>query len=267
MNVSLKNIVLVLFFAGLAVFVSRFGVSRLYAQDGSAMEYKNNLQRVNEKAKGARSGDVNQLSELADEVFLGSVLDRTPVGTSIKEHVLKAERLYREGKHEPIHEKNIVELVNHLAQSLNAPDYARTSASQVRLLRLALITQTPALVGADAINSSDSVSGSMSPLEAAFVALTLMNQKMHNPAFQVAPSEWDEKRYEAALEDWKSFKAGNSRTLSRASTSFQTHRQSEKSSEMNSFVKRSVREKSDEELNKLLRSSISVFGLAPTEVK
>jgi hypothetical protein len=228
------------------------------------MEHKNNFQSVNEKASAAASNDEKKIRDLADEVFAGSDLNGTAVGERIKKHVLKAEISYRQGRKPALREQNVVNLVNHLVEAIDGPLYATTSATQVRQLRIALMVHVPHLVGSTALSDGKTTSDKMSPLEAAFVAFTLIHQKLHNAAFQVTPDEWDRARKDAVQQSKTSSEGGNAQT---PTARVQMYTASSKGQDLRRLIKQRANAKSASEIDELVDSSMSVFGLEPLEAK
>jgi len=84
----------------------------------------------------------------------------------------------------------VVAAANDLVASLHAPDFARTSRTQVRTFRNSLANRYPRLVGMK--REGDDLSSMMSPAETVCVAVGLLYQKIFNPAFQVSPEEWEQ---------------------------------------------------------------------------
>jgi hypothetical protein len=178
------------------------------------------LDSIDEKALQAKDNDESSVRELADAVFAAPEFAVIPTADreAMKERVLSAELDYRSGQGEGIVEENIVETVNELADKFSAPDYARTSALQVRVLRAGLMNRYPNFIAQEhhsgetrpEVNIGDSISPTMSPLEAVFVTGGLLWQKMVNEYFQYTPQEWVDKVYKKALEQWQADLAGNS---------------------------------------------------------
>jgi hypothetical protein len=70
---------------------------------------------------------------------------------------------------------------------------------QVRYLRVSLMTRAPHLVGAaPRVGQDGEMPRVMSPIEATYVALSLVHQKLYNPRFQETADGWLERRH---LED------------------------------------------------------------------
>lgn len=148
------------------------------------------LTSVNAKALAAKGGDEASVRALADEMFRLFEFDQAPAGMddAIKERLVRAEFNYRNGSHKvDPSEFRIVHVVNRIADRLGAPAYARTNVFEVRRLRTDLLPYTSDLQtgGADA-----EFGAALSPLEAFFFAVSLLQQKRHNVEFQLTNDEW-----------------------------------------------------------------------------
>jgi len=189
----------------------------LPAEIGAAAmtEEVNNLtgDLIDEKARKARDSDEASIRELADEVFASSHFGEMTTGIleKIKERVITHEVKYRQNK-KGIKEKNVVNMVNELADKAGAPEYAKTSPLQVRSLRARLMIGYPNFISpANAVGKKGlhkkvgtPMNPEMSPLEAVFVAGVLLEQKMINEEFQHSPQEWEKKLKNKELKNWQS---------------------------------------------------------------
>ena len=167
---------------------------------------------IDEKARKAKGSDEAAVRELADEVFASSHFGEIPVDVleQVKKRVVAHEVKYRQGK-KGVKEKDIVKMVNELADKVGAPDYAKTSDLQVRSLRARLMTGYPNFISpADAEGKRGlkkrvgaGMNPEVSPLEAVFVAGVLLEQKMINEEFQHNPKAWEEKLKKKELKNWQ----------------------------------------------------------------
>jgi hypothetical protein len=156
--------------------------------------------RLDEKARRASTtGNENDIRDAVDEAISSSVLDDSDLAPVVKERVANAEIRFRKGQQKAIAEKAVVSTINSLADQFNSPAHAKTSIEQVRMLRMALMANSPHVIGT-LPEENGHISSVMSPLEAAFVTLNLIHQKLYNPAFQVTPEEWHQQRYAAKLD-------------------------------------------------------------------
>lgn len=181
------------------------------------------LDWIDEKALQAKNNEESAVRALADEIFNIPELALIPTEDrdAMKTRVLSHELAYRSGNSEGIREENIVLTVNELADKFNAPDYARTSALQVRVLRADFLNRYPNFIAQESASGAtgtipagggepssgsaigDSVSPTMSPLEAVYMTAMMLEQKMLNENYQHAPQEWVEKVYNKAIEQWE----------------------------------------------------------------
>ena len=167
---------------------------------------------IDEKAGKAKSNDELAVRELADEVFNSPYFAVAPddIKDALKERVLREEMKHRRGK-KGIKEEKVVEAVNELARKFSAPDYAKTSPLQVRVLRVRLMHGYPNLVGQAAGDEKkglkkkvgDSINPEMSPLEAVLVTGILLQQKVFNEDFKHPPQDWEEKLRKKQLRKWQ----------------------------------------------------------------
>jgi hypothetical protein len=153
---------------------------------------------IEQKASAATADDPNSVQALADEVFnLNHVFRRmaSVVEGMVKDRLVGDEILYRQGKAPGVQERDIVDTLNHLAERFGGPPYSKTSLSQVRVLRMWMALCQPNFMGAGVAKQNaavgESISSAMSPLQAAHLIATLIDQKFINPDFQVSPEEWE----------------------------------------------------------------------------
>lgn len=126
---------------------------------------------------------------LADAVLQDFGLEDLPkeVADEAKERLITAEIDYREGRGGAIAETSVVRLIDKLANSWNAPAYARTNQHELRRFRVNLVQLMPDLATRNSAKSL--IAADMSPLEATYVTLLLIEQKTINPAYQLTPLE------------------------------------------------------------------------------
>jgi hypothetical protein len=158
------------------------------ARTPSSRPYKTGWDLLDEQAGVAEDNNEAAIRALTNAVLNYSVLTKSP--GSVRNRLYGAELGFRRGVHPPILEADMIAAANDLAASLHAPDFARTSQTQVRAFRKRLANRYPRLVGKK--REGDDLSPLMSPVETMFVAVALYNQKIFNPAFQVSPEEWEQ---------------------------------------------------------------------------
>ena len=166
----------------------------------------------------ARGGDEQAVRELADEIFNTPYFAEMPDGLrqAVKERVLRHESDYRKGK-KGVKEEQVVLTVNGLAEKFELPDYAKTSPLQVRVLRARLRAGYPDFISQNASQQSKGVKKKvgtrlkveMSPLEAVFTTAVLLQQKLLNEDFQLAPGEYADNLHKKELEKWLSAREGH----------------------------------------------------------
>jgi hypothetical protein len=186
------------------------------------------LDSIDEKALQAKDNDETAVRALADEVFGTPELAVVPTEDRemMKERVLQAELDYRNRRSEGIAEENVVQTVNELADKFAAPDFAKTSTLQVRVLRADLLNDYPNFIAQETSETGtiaagggetsfqatigDSVNPTMSPLEAVYVTAVMLHQKWLNENYQYAPEERVYQVYNKAVERWRSNRAASS---------------------------------------------------------
>ncbi len=199
----------ILTFAGILGLAVCLPTSSLEAQTatggGSTTKMRNAIetkQAIEAKARDERADDESSIQALASEIrSVTHAYPRLPseIESLIRKRLVAAEMAYLQGKGQGVREEGIVRLIDLLATKFGAPDYVRTSPQQVRVLRMGLLLETPVFMGQGLSRRDmavgDSISPVMSPLQAAHVTATLIDQKLLNPDYQVAPEEWDAKSY------------------------------------------------------------------------
>jgi len=161
--------------------------------DSKENQYSEPLALIDKKAQMVGS-DETSVRELTEAVFntLGVSDVSAVLVDPFKERLTRAESNFLSRRETGIPEENIVRVVNDLAQRFDAPEYARTSKEEVRKLRLInsylmphFIVQHPPTENITEKRIGFSISETMSPLEAVFIARTLIYQKRYNQEFQL----------------------------------------------------------------------------------
>ncbi len=214
----------------------------------------------------------NSIRELADVLFSEfGVAGLTAEATEgIKSRLVEAELKYREN-HQGVREANIVRLINDLADKLGAPDYARTSPEQVRVMRAELRIFLPSLVAVETQEEKmglkrkvgTEMNPEVSPLEAAFLAMLMMQQKMLNDDWQQTPQEWASNRRKKQLshEDDANFNSSPQFGVKPEGEEKQ-RRNDEKRNEMLQLVMRGAARLSSSGIKDLAESSLDTLGIA-----
>ncbi len=151
-------------------------------------------EQIDNLAKRAKEGTEQDVRDLTDALLAqASVLSDVGNAFDLKQRVVSAELKFRQGNHKAIAEKDVAEAINRLATKMSLPPYAHTSKSEVRRLRVRLLTVFPHFIASDAPPKADgtfeAVDEVMSPVQAAFAAAVLIQQKLSNPTFQVTEQE------------------------------------------------------------------------------
>lgn len=180
-----------------------------YQEGSSEANEVNGFDRINKKARAAKTGGSAEARELADAVVdpytTGNpLIESDSTMSEVKERLARAEVDYRQGRSKGIPEDNVVRLVNALGGKFGAPEYAKTDRSEVRGHRMALFLLTPHLTtidrpekgerGKGGKGSLGGLSPKMSPLEAANVTMSLVYQKIFNQDYQKDASEREASR-------------------------------------------------------------------------
>ncbi len=150
--------------------------------------------QIDQLAVRSRSGDKRSTLLLTRMMFENaSVPDQVADAMGFTGRVSRAEADFQSGAHAPVHEIDIVRAVNHLMEGLAAPQWARTTQPEVRKLRMHLLVGYPHLIASaqppDSKGHRKPLAETMSPLEAAFIATTLVYQKAYNPEYMFTTEE------------------------------------------------------------------------------
>ena len=166
---------------------------------GQTMSMSSRFAQLNQLAQLAQTSDPDAIQNVVSEMFVIAGL-QGHLPSTIQGRVVQAEIAYRHQQREAISVSSIVTQLNRLADTFNLPSYARTSAKQVRAVRMCVLTMAPELGAQSFKISQGTISEQMSPMEAAFVGLMLISQKLNNPSLQVDPAEWDSVDSQPAVE-------------------------------------------------------------------
>ncbi len=219
------------------------------------------LSRLNERARAAKGGQEGAVRALANDIFdtFGMRTESNAVMHPFQERIIQAELSYRNGTGQKIPEIKVVRMINGLVRKIGAPDYARTDLGEVRRLRMGLLTYLPALVEGEGKSSKrevgSSIDRSMSPLEAVYVTLLMLQQKQHNDEYQLSPSERTAAR------------ANNGKVRQEASNRRQTEPQlilrqaTPREEEIAQVIRQGLAKKNSDELMKLANKSLDILGI------
>lgn len=191
---------------GSLVLLALIGGSALWSSSGSTAHTRqpalkndgppNPLVTIKQKTRAAKDGGEAETRELVDEMFRMSdfAQEFAELDDAIKQRLVGAEMNHRnEHNKSRCSEFRIVHAVNRLAARMGTPAYTRTNVFEVRRLRANLLPYTSDMEGRRSQNElrkGQKHAASMSPLETFFVAVTLIQQKRHNPEYQLTNEEW-----------------------------------------------------------------------------
>lgn len=169
------------------------------------------LAALNSKAKNANGGDYRAVRELTDDVlneFGGPQMSEAL--SLFRDRLASSEARHRLHGNEAVSEGKLVSALNHLTRKVGAPDYAKVSVTQLRYLRVNLMTAYPGLISQSSTREprKSALDHRMSPLEAAALTLLIVTQKLSNEDFQVTPEQWAAKRHQKQIEKWEAHRKG-----------------------------------------------------------
>ena len=191
---------------GSLIMLALLGGSAVWSMSGSAAhsspppvapdEGSNPLFKINQKARAAKTGDEAATRELVDEIFrsVDFAQQFAELDDSIKDRLVRAELNNKKSQgNSSCSEQRVVHAVNQLADRIGTPAYTRTNVFEVRRLRANLLIYTSDLQERrvkNGLRKGQKQDVMMSPLETFFVAVTLIQQKRHNPEYQLTNDEW-----------------------------------------------------------------------------
>ncbi len=146
----------------------------------------------------------SEVAAITDAVFAiphFGLIQQVPAwaATLVKQRLATAEEAYWKGRQAAIREEDIAAALNSVVAKLNLPEYAQTNQSQIRHLRMETLERNPRFMGLKVRTESSTgepstIFGTMSPLQAFHLTLTLIDQKFVAPFYQVTPAEWEIRR-------------------------------------------------------------------------
>lgn len=162
----------------------------------SPSSYDDNVafSQLNIKARAVNEGGGSAaVNDLVNELF---TTFSTTVASDVKTRIANSETLYQTNQRGGVTETAVVQVINGLQVKFNTPEFCKTDVYEVRKLRQALQLLAPQFVGHGRQSEQSAVGDvnttivpEMSPAEAVFVALAMMNQKMSNPNYQLTQAE------------------------------------------------------------------------------
>lgn len=229
------------------------------------------LDQINEAARAAKGSDEAAVRRLVDTVFNATEFAEVPPGglDQIKERVVRAELNYRAKGKGGVAEKNITKMINKLANKLGAPDYAKTDTVQVRRTRVRLMLRLSSFISSEVVTEKagknrgkSSLKSEMSPLEAAYLATFLLQQKMLNEDYQLTPKESRAKLHKNQLERWEASRANKGGEAQQKKNELVVKNANPKREEMIQLISLAIAGKRGDELKSLAETSLDDLGIA-----
>lgn len=150
--------------------------------------------QLDQKAVLVHGGDAQAIADLSSTVF-----DRVGIPVEVANafhytgRLAQAETDYRKGAHAAIHEEDLVRAHNNFVLALGASEWAQTTQPEVRKLRMEFMARYPQLLAnqgpPDANGRFQALSNNISPIEAMFLATSLLYQKLYVPEYQLTAKE------------------------------------------------------------------------------
>lgn len=155
---------------------------------------------ANEQSALSRTGDVDATRALTHHLFQNaSIPVEIADAFGFTDRIAGAEAAYRKGGHASVSEEQVVTAVNNFSNTLSAPTWTHTTQSEVRKLRVRLCVVLPQLFvnhgPPDAKGHYQLLSPEMSPLEASYIATTMLYMKVFDSDFQFTDSERAQSQY------------------------------------------------------------------------
>lgn len=149
---------------------------------------------VNYEAVLSRQGSSAAATELARQLFRNiGIPPEIADSYGITARIATAHAAWRRGALSGISESAVVHSVNHLMEKMGSPQWAYTSQTEVRKLRVRMVMAFPQLMAYNGPPDEDGhyrvISDTMSPIQAAYTALTLVYQKIYNSDYQFTLAE------------------------------------------------------------------------------
>jgi hypothetical protein len=144
-------------------------------------------------AVAVRQGSESEIRIVTDLLLQsGGVDPAIAEAFDFRERLVRAEIRFRQKKHKGITDMEITTALNGLAGRLALPEFARTSPSEVRRLRMRLLPLFPQLMISE--TPGRAIDDEIGPMEAIFITAALVLQKVSNPDFQLTVEERDRKK-------------------------------------------------------------------------
>ncbi len=149
---------------------------------------------VNHQAVLSKAGDITATADLAHELFK-SVAIPTEVADAFgfTDRIVRADVAYQQKTLPAVHESDIVKAINNIVSTIGGPQWARTNQVEVRKLRMHMLVLYPQLLASrerpDGNGHRKAVGDNLRPIEAAWIATTMLYQKAYNADYQFTETE------------------------------------------------------------------------------
>lgn len=155
---------------------------------------RSSLEQVNLQASLLSSQHQNAATFLAHQAFRNIGVP-TDIADSFgfTNRIVQVDALYRHGQHRGVTEQDVLRAVNNFVDKVQAPAWAHATPQEVRKLRMRLLVLYPQLMASHAAPDTSghyrALDDTMSPLEAAHLATSLLYQKAFNEEYQLTDKE------------------------------------------------------------------------------
>jgi len=149
---------------------------------------------VNHQAVLSRAGNPAATADLAHQLFKNVAIPTDLADAfGFTDRIVHAETEYRNGGHPAVHESDVVKAINNMVTTIGAPGWAHTNLVEVRKLRMHMLVVYPQLIAnqepPDNNGHHKAVSDNLRPIEAAYLATTMLYQKAYNSDYQFTDAE------------------------------------------------------------------------------
>lgn len=162
------------------------------------MNWPAHFKRIEDAASSISAGSEDCFEHLAAAVIQHPHKCRLPAAmeTLAVARLASAEREYQFSRLSPVYEREITEAINLLADRVRAPEFARTSDTQVRVVRMRLLMLEPIFMGREIIRArlerGDPIPDTLSPSQSVHILLSLIDRKFSDPEFQLPPGGFEQ---------------------------------------------------------------------------
>jgi hypothetical protein len=150
----------------------------------------NPYSQIELKARQVDPADRKSLHALNHAILTANHVYPIPdaVASSFEDRLTDAEFRFRNKSGHGVSEAQMVDLTNWIVDRMHLPGYMKTTAAQVRTLRMKLTLSSPSLMGntltGKEIKRGDHIRTEMSPLQALHLFQVMVDQKILNPDYQ-----------------------------------------------------------------------------------